>query len=34
VFSGVFVAEEVDGLGDVGLGETTVVMYRHSQRHF
>jgi hypothetical protein len=33
VFSGVFITKEVDGLAD-GLGETTMVMYRHSQGHF
>jgi hypothetical protein len=29
VLSGVFIAEEVDGVGDKGLGDTTQLMYRH-----
>jgi hypothetical protein len=36
MFSGVFIAEEVDGVGHNGSGDTTMVDvgYRHSWRSF
>jgi hypothetical protein len=34
VFSGVFTAKEVDGLGDKQSGDTQRLMYRHSWRPF
>jgi hypothetical protein len=34
VFWGVFIAEEVDRVEDKGSRDTTIFMYRHSQRHF
>ena len=33
-FSGVFVAEEVDGVGEKGSGDTTIVDCRHFWGHF
>jgi len=34
VIFGVFIAEEIAGVGDLGSRETTTEMYRHFQRHF